>query len=62
MITELPFPTIAEIRAAIPEEGIDTHELSQAFKHRVSGRAKDFIALVRMAGRYDGAEKKLFLQ
>jgi transcription initiation factor TFIIF subunit alpha len=61
-MADLPFPTIAEIRAVIPAEGITTAYLSQLFKHRTGERTKDFIQLVKVAGRYDTGLKKLFPQ
>ncbi|KAK4570349.1 transcription factor IIF subunit tfg1 [Recurvomyces mirabilis] len=47
----LPFPTVDEIQAAIPPEGIALGELVQAFRARVAKRTADFIAMVKEVGR-----------
>ncbi|KAF7186643.1 hypothetical protein HII31_12052 [Pseudocercospora fuligena] len=45
------FPTLDEIRAAIPADGIDAKSLIMIFKSRVAGRTAEFIRLVKMAAR-----------
>ncbi|EME88718.1 uncharacterized protein MYCFIDRAFT_213387 [Pseudocercospora fijiensis CIRAD86] len=45
------FPTIDEVKAAIPIEGIDIKSLVQLFKLRVAGKTADFIKMVKLAGK-----------
>lgn len=54
-----PFPTLEEVRAAIPEDGIKITELVDLFRSRVQGRQGDFIPLVKNAGRQDQTTKKI---
>lgn len=54
-----PFPTLEEVRAAIPADGIGITELVNLFKSRVNGRTGDFIPLVKSAGRQDPVSKKI---
>nr|POE94233.1 transcription initiation factor iif subunit alpha [Quercus suber] len=51
------FPTLDEVRAAIPAEGIEIAKLVQLFKQRVTGRSSDFINLVKKAGKQDSVTK-----
>lgn len=53
------FPTLEEVRGAIPPNGIDLRELANIFKPRVIGRQPEFIALVKMAGKQDNATKRI---
>lgn len=53
------FPTLEEVKAAIPAGGIAITELAQMFKPRVLARQADFIALVKQAGKQDPATKKI---
>ncbi|KAK5169394.1 transcription factor IIF subunit tfg1 [Saxophila tyrrhenica] len=55
-----PFPTLEEVRAAIPATGIDLKELVRVFRARV-GNANQaaFIGLVKQAGKQDPASKKI---
>ena len=55
----LPFPTLEEVRAAIPEQGIVIGELVNLFRSRVQGRQGEFIPLVKSAGRQDPSSKKI---
>lgn len=57
----LPLPTLEEVKAAIPEEGIAISELVQMFKKRVAGKEKTsfFISLVRSAGKQNQVTKKI---
>ncbi|KAK5107204.1 hypothetical protein LTR62_001650 [Meristemomyces frigidus] len=41
------FPTLEEIKAAIPPEGIHISKITQPFKVRVGSRSKEFIAMVK---------------
>lgn len=54
-------PTLEEVKAAIPEEGIILGELVKLFKKRVSGKdgTSYFISLVKQAGKQDPATKKI---
>lgn len=54
-----PPPTLEEVRAAIPEEGIPLGELVQLFKARVCGKENTvaFIGLVKQSGKQDPASK-----
>ena len=54
-----PFPTLEEVRAAIPEDGIGIGELVNLFRSRVQGRQGEFIPLVKSAGRQDPTSKKI---
>lgn len=54
-----PFPTLEEVRAAIPAEGIPIGDLVNLFRSRVQGRQGDFIPLVKSAGRQDPTSKKI---
>ncbi|KAF2165598.1 hypothetical protein M409DRAFT_23891 [Zasmidium cellare ATCC 36951] len=44
------FPTLEEVRAAIPPDGIEIKTLVGMFKTQVAGRSGEFIALVKAAG------------
>lgn len=62
---QLPgFPSLEEVKAAIPEAGISIGELVKLFKGRVSGseNTTKFIALVRQAGTQDKMTKKIVPQ
>ncbi|KAK4619498.1 Transcription initiation factor IIF subunit alpha [Fulvia fulva] len=48
-----PFPTLEEIRVAIPAQGIEVKELLHIFRPRLGQRGKEFIALVKQAGTTD---------
>lgn len=54
-----PFPTLEEVRAAIPKDGIPINELVDVFRSRVAGRQADFISLVKGAGRQDPTSKRI---
>lgn len=51
------FPTLDEVRAAIPAHGIEIAKLVHLFKQRVTGRSPDFINLVKKAGKQDPGTK-----
>ncbi|WPH02021.1 Hypothetical protein R9X50_00487500 [Acrodontium crateriforme] len=55
------FPTLDEVTAAIPAEGIPIRELVDLFRGRVSGkeRSAQFIQLVKEAGHHNGATKRI---
>lgn len=53
------FPTLEEVRAIIPEDGIDIRDLVKVFKQRVVDRQAEFIALVKQAGKQDMGTKKI---
>lgn len=54
------FPTLEELRAAIPPDGIGISDLVKIFKARItSQRQAEFIALVKQAGKQDAASKKI---
>jgi len=52
-------PTLEEVKAAIPEEGINVGDLIKLFKKRVAGTGNTtyFISLVKQAGTQDKATK-----
>lgn len=52
-------PTLEEVKAAIPEEGIALNQLVNIFKKRVAGKdgTSFFISLVKQAGTQDKATK-----
>jgi transcription initiation factor TFIIF subunit alpha len=52
-------PTLEEVKAAIPEEGIALSQLVAIFKKRVPGKEATsfFIGLVKQAGTQDKATK-----
>lgn len=57
------FPTLEEVRAAIPAEGIAISEFMKLFKPRIAAqeqRQADFFALVKQAGRQDPGSKKIY--
>lgn len=54
------FPTVSEIRAAIPPQGVTTSQLSQMFKGRTAGRTREFINMVRGSSKYDNVTKILY--
>jgi len=54
-----PFPTLDEIRAAIPDSGIAIGELVKLFKPRLGAKGTDFIAMVKEVGKQDGVTKKI---
>ncbi|KAK5125740.1 hypothetical protein LTR85_012014 [Meristemomyces frigidus] len=54
-----PFPSLEEVKAAIPAEGVAIGDLVKSFKTRLGGRNGDFIALVKQAGKQDHASKKI---
>ena len=47
------FPTLEEVKAVIPPEGVAVGDIIKHFKTRLAGRNTEFIALVKMAGRQD---------
>lgn len=55
------FPTLDEVTAAIPAEGIPIKELVDLFRGRVSGkeRSAQFIKLVKEAGHQDSATRRI---
>lgn len=53
------FPTVEEIKAAIPAEGIVLKDLVALFRARVQGRNGEFIAMVKQAGGLDPVSKKI---
>lgn len=57
--SSVPFPTLEEVKAAIPAEGVIIGELVKAFKSRLGGRNTEFIGLVKLAGKQDHATKKI---
>jgi transcription initiation factor TFIIF subunit alpha len=66
MLTNLPlaplpenFPTINEIRAAIPPDGLTVSQISQVFGSRIGGRTKEFSALMREAGDYQKGVRRV---
>lgn len=52
-------PTLDEVKAAIPEQGIALGDLVKMFKKRVTGKENTsyFISLVKQAGKQDPATK-----
>ncbi|KAK4542182.1 hypothetical protein LTR36_007029 [Oleoguttula mirabilis] len=54
-----PFPSLEEVKAAIPMGGVAIGDLVKSFKTRLGGRNGDFIALVKQAGKQDHASKKI---
>jgi len=56
---QLVFPTLEEVKAAIPKEGIEIVQLVALFKTRLAGRNADFIQLVKRAGKQDPGTKRI---
>jgi len=54
-----PFPTLDEVKAAIPAEGVVIGDLVKLFKTRLGGRNGEFIQLVKGAGRQDTGTKRI---
>jgi len=57
----VPLPTLDEVKAALPKEGIAITELVKLFKGRVFGKEKTtfFISLVKQAGKQDPITKMI---
>ena len=55
------FPTLEEVRAAIPPAGIEIKALVGLFKPRVGQRISEFIALVKSAGVQDKSARTRLL-
>jgi len=53
------FPSLEEVKAAIPTEGVGVKDLVKVFKGRLNGRSEDFIALVKQVGKQDVVSRKL---
>lgn len=53
------FPTLEEVRAAIPPDGVEIKTLVGQFKTQVAGRSAEFIALVKAAGIQDKMTGKI---
>jgi len=53
------FPTLDEVKRAIPPEGVGISELVRIFKTRLMGRNPDFINLVKLAGKQDPVTKRI---
>ncbi|KAK4496033.1 hypothetical protein PRZ48_013302 [Zasmidium cellare] len=53
------FPTLEEVRAAIPPDGIEIKTLVGQFKSQVAGRSTEFIALVKAAGIQNKANGRI---
>lgn len=53
------FPTVEDVRAAIPPDGIELKSLVSMFKSRVASRSGDFISLVKLVGKQDPTTKKI---
>lgn len=53
------FPTLEEVRAAIPPEGIEIKALVALFKAQVQSRSAEFIVLVKAAGVQDKATGRI---
>jgi transcription initiation factor TFIIF subunit alpha len=53
------FPTLEDVRAAIPVEGIEIKKLVSLFKARLGKRGAEFITLVKAAGTQDKASGKI---
>ena len=58
---QIPFPTLDEVRAAIPADGIPIKDLVTVFRARIVGteQTKQFISLVKEAGTQDAATKRI---
>ncbi|EME41393.1 hypothetical protein DOTSEDRAFT_73722 [Dothistroma septosporum NZE10] len=54
-----PFPTLEEIRAAIPADGIEVKQILDIFRPRLGAKGKEFIALVKQAGVTDKITGKI---
>ena len=53
------FPSLTDVKAAIPPEGIEIKTLVGLFKLQVAGRNAEFIQLVKSAGQQDKATQKI---
>lgn len=56
---KLEFPTLQEVKDAIPPDGIEIRRLVAHFKSRLAGRSGEFITLVKAAGTQDKATQKI---
>ncbi|TKA59766.1 hypothetical protein B0A55_11776, partial [Friedmanniomyces simplex] len=60
-LNKLPFPTLEEVKAAIPTTGIEIHDLFQTFElHQIDGREDEFDALPFRASHFDHMAGRLF--
>ncbi|KAL1956697.1 hypothetical protein VTO42DRAFT_6947 [Malbranchea cinnamomea] len=55
----LPFPTAAEIHAAIPPTGIASSELIKLFRDRMGGDLQRFVSIVKDVGVFSKEDKLL---
>ncbi|SMQ47694.1 unnamed protein product [Zymoseptoria tritici ST99CH_3D7] len=53
------FPTLEDVRSAIPAEGIEIKALVSLFKARLGKRGAEFITLVKAAGTQDKASGRI---
>lgn len=57
--SKLDFPTLQEVKDAIPPDGIEIKKLVAHFKSRLAGRSGEFITLVKAAGTQDKVTQKI---
>ncbi|KAH9845397.1 transcription initiation factor IIF subunit alpha [Teratosphaeria destructans] len=55
----LKFPSVEEVKAAIPPEGLVIGDLVKMFRPRIGPRGPEFIRLVKLVGRQDVVSKKI---
>ena len=58
-LTTSSLPTLEEIQAAIPPEGVATRQFCQLFHTRLGTQRAEFIALVEHAGELDAVARKI---
>ncbi|TKA67829.1 hypothetical protein B0A55_09191 [Friedmanniomyces simplex] len=60
-LNKLPFPTLEEVKAAIPTTGVEIHDLFQTFEvHQIDGREDELDALLFRASHFDHMAGRLF--
>ena len=55
-----PLPSVAEIMAKIPPEGISMKDIIAAFRDRTKARPMEFVQLLKQHSRFDNKTKMFF--
>ncbi|KAJ9649789.1 transcription factor IIF subunit tfg1 [Coniosporium tulheliwenetii] len=55
-----PLPSVAEIQAKIPPEGISMKDIIASFRERSKGRPMEFVQLLKQNARFDNKTKMFF--
>ena len=60
VLIAVPLPSVAEIQAKIPPEGITLNDIIAAFKKQTKGRPSEFVSLLKQISRFDKATKMFY--